>query len=129
MSAAACSQLQLRFGGSRAAVWIVSWRWFNPVMQLSDELRAEILQHAKTETPKECCGLVAVVKGRHRYFPCQNIADTPDEHFVLGGWDEVEDQGEVVAIVPSHPKTSSHQQLIVLLAKSQSCRGLSSIKH
>ena len=75
-------------------------------MQLSDELRSEILQHAKTETPKECCGLVAVVKGRHRYFPCQNIADTPDEHFVLSGWNEVEDQGEVVAIVHSHPKTN-----------------------
>ena len=93
-------------------------------MQLSDELRAEILQHAKTETPKECCGLVAVVKGRHRYFPCQNIADTPDEHFVLSGWDEVENQGEVVAII--HRPIQSHQQQIALRAKSQSCRGLSS---
>lgn len=74
-------------------------------MQLSDELRAEILQHAKEEVPRECCGLVAVVKGRQRYFPCQNIAETPDEHFVLAGWNEVEDKGEVVAVVHSHPKT------------------------
>tara|TARA_R100001163_G_scaffold65316_1_gene62089 strand:+ start:4878 stop:5585 length:708 start_codon:yes stop_codon:yes gene_type:complete len=75
-------------------------------MQLLDELRAEILQHAKAEDPRECCGLVAVVKGRQRYFPCQNIAQTPDEHFVLDGWHEVEDKGEVVAVVHSHPKTN-----------------------
>ena len=65
------------------------------MMQLSDELRSEILAHAKTEAPRECCGLLAVVKGRQRYFPCQNIAETPDEHFVLDGWNEVEDKGEV----------------------------------
>ena len=75
-------------------------------MQLADELRAEILQHAKAEDPRECCGLVAVVKGRQRYFPCRNIAQTPDEHFVLDGWHEVEDKGEVVAVVHSHPKTN-----------------------
>ena len=75
-------------------------------MQLSASCGLRFLQHAKAETPRECCGLVAVVKGRHRYFPCQNIAETPDEHFVLSGWDEVEDQGEVVAIVHSHPKTN-----------------------
>ena len=68
-------------------------------------MKAEILEHAKAEAPRECCGLVAVVKGRRRYFPCQNIAETPDEHFVLSGWNEVEDQGEVVAIVHSHPIT------------------------
>ena len=75
-------------------------------MRLPAAMKAEILQHAKDEYPKECCGLVAVVKGRRRYFPCQNIAETPDEHFVLSGWDEVEDKGEIVAIVHSHPKTN-----------------------
>ena len=74
-------------------------------MRLSAAMKAEILEHAKAEAPRECCGLIAVVKGRRRYFPCQNIAQTPDEHFVLSGWNEVEDQGEVVAIVHSHPIT------------------------
>ena len=35
-----------------------------------------------------------------------NIAETPDEHFILDGWNEVEDKGEVVAVVHSHPKTN-----------------------
>ena len=75
-------------------------------MELLEELRIQILQHAKTDAPREACGLVAVVKGRQRYFPCQNIAETPDEHFVLSGWHLVEDQGEVIAIVHSHPITN-----------------------
>ena len=75
-------------------------------MKLTDAMQADILQHAKDEFPKECCGLVAVVKGRRRYFPCRNIAQTPDEHFVLDGWHEVEDKGEVVAVCHSHPKTN-----------------------
>ena len=88
-------------------LWIVPCSGPKQVMQLADGLRNEILQHAKAEDPRECCGLIAVVKGRQRYFPCQNIAETPDEHFVLSGWDAVEDQGEVVAVVHSHPKTIS----------------------
>jgi proteasome lid subunit RPN8/RPN11 len=76
------------------------------MMKLTATMQAEILQQAKDEFPRESCGLVAVVKGRRRYFPCRNIAKTPDEHFVLDGWNEVEDKGEVVAIVHSHPKTN-----------------------
>ena len=75
-------------------------------MKLTDAMQADILQHAKDEFPKECCGLVAVVKGRRRYFPCRNIAQTPDEHFVLDGWHEVEDKGEIVAVCHSHPVTN-----------------------
>ena len=75
-------------------------------MKLTDAMKADILQHAKDEFPLECCGLIAVVKGRRRYFRCRNIAQTPDEHFVLDGWHEVEEKGEVVAICHSHPKTN-----------------------
>tara|TARA_Y100000004_G_scaffold20024_1_gene20576 strand:+ start:600 stop:1307 length:708 start_codon:yes stop_codon:yes gene_type:complete len=75
-------------------------------MKLTESLKEQILEHATHDSPIESCGLIAVVKGRRRYFWCQNIAATPEEHFVLSGWDEVEDQGEIVAIVHSHPVTN-----------------------
>jgi proteasome lid subunit RPN8/RPN11 len=37
-------------------------------MKLTEKLEAEILAHAKAEDPRECCGLVAVVKGRQAVF-------------------------------------------------------------
>ena len=77
------------------------------MIKLTDTIKAEILQQAKDEFPRESCGLIAVVKGRRRYFPCQNIAQTPSEHFVLEGWNEVEDKGEVVAVV-QNPIQNQH---------------------
>ena len=64
-----------------------------------------IKAHAVKSYPKESCGLVAVVKGRERYFPCENKAETPDDHFVLSGEDyaHIEDQGEIIALAHSHP--------------------------
>ena len=90
------------------------------MMRLSAAIKAEILQHAKSEAPRECCGLIAVVKGRRKYFSCQNIAATPDEHFVLSGWDKVENQGEVIAIIHSHPITKPEPSAADLVACEKS---------
>lgn len=78
-------------------------------MKLTASLQDDILEHAKAEFPKESCGLIAVVKGRRKYFPCRNLAETPDEHFVLDPlqYAETEDQGEIIAVVHSHPKTNA----------------------
>ena len=62
----------------------------------------------RKKAPESVVVLVAVVKGKRRYFPCKNLADTPDEHFVLDPADyaAVEDKGEIVAVIHSHPTTN-----------------------
>ena len=75
------------------------------MITLTDTTETAIRYHAAQQFPRECCGLVAVVKGRQVYYPCNNAAPTPLQHFVLPAneYVEIEEMGEIQAIVHSHP--------------------------
>jgi proteasome lid subunit RPN8/RPN11 len=62
----------------------------------------DILAHAKAEYPKESCGLI-VAKGNVTFYqPCRNIAEG-NNHFILDPLDYASVDGEIRAIVHSHP--------------------------
>ncbi|OYV33701.1 MAG: peptidase P60 [Thiomonas sp. 20-64-5] len=67
-----------------------------------------IREHAKTEYPRECCGLVVVERGKPVYVPCTNMADTPAAHFAISPaeYDAAEQRGAILKVVHSHPDIS-----------------------
>lgn len=72
-------------------------------------VETDFIAHALAEYPRECCGVVIVVKGRKRYRACKNLAVTPTENFKIDPADLIaaEDAGEVIGIYHSHPDGSN----------------------
>ncbi|MCP3721723.1 C40 family peptidase [Paraburkholderia sp. CNPSo 3272] len=72
---------------------------------MNETTKAAIAAHAIAEYPRECVGLVVLVRCEETYMPCANWAATPSEQFVLAGDDyaRAEEAGEILALVHSHP--------------------------
>lgn len=76
----------------------------------------DIRRHAESTFPRECCGLVYVLRGRERYAPCHNLA-RGDQDFVIDPEDfaQVEDLGQILCVVHSHcniPPAPSQADLV-----------------
>jgi proteasome lid subunit RPN8/RPN11 len=76
--------------------------------KLPEKIIEEIKEHASRVYPRECCGLVLVVKGKYRYYPCTNIAPDGNNQFIMSpdDWMAAEDLGTPTIIVHSHPNAS-----------------------
>lgn len=72
--------------------------------KLFEQCRDDAEAHALADYPRESVGLVVSVRGKPIYVPCRNQSDEPD-HFILHPEDyaAAEDQGDIVAVVHSHP--------------------------
>lgn len=68
----------------------------------------EIREHFEKEYPREGCGIIGIVKGRKKWFPCKNVAED-DDNFIMSSKDyiKVKQVADIFAIVHSHPDASS----------------------
>jgi proteasome lid subunit RPN8/RPN11 len=75
-----------------------------------DEIRAQLVRHAREEAPNEACGLIAFRDGvAERYLPGENVLRSP-YRFELRPHDPgdffLEDEGYELAVFHSHPETA-----------------------
>jgi [CysO sulfur-carrier protein]-S-L-cysteine hydrolase len=75
-----------------------------------DEIREQLVEHARKEAPNEACGLVAFRAGiAERYLPGDNALASP-YRFELRPRDPtdffLEDEGYELAVFHSHPETA-----------------------
>ena len=63
----------------------------------------DIKNHFDTEYPREGCGIIGVVRGKKRWFPCENIAETEND-FILSSkdWFTIKKKADIIAIVHNH---------------------------
>jgi len=69
--------------------------------------KEKALLHAKEEDPKESCGLLLNIKGKQKYYPCQNLSISNYQEFIINPEDYVaaDNLGEIIGVVHSHPIT------------------------
>lgn len=73
-------------------------------MKLTKTVSEQIRKHAETKAPEEACGFILRAGRKQTYRPCTNVAANPQETFEISADDWLAVEGEVEAIVHSHPQ-------------------------
>ena len=92
-------------------------------MKIPDYLKTEIITHAKSTEPQECCGFV-VFKDGFSYIPCENISHDPVNFFEISADDFLlaEERGVIVALVHSHPDSAFEKGSPYLSIADRECQ-------
>jgi len=71
---------------------------------MNEDTREAASQYAQAEFPREACGLVVIVRGKEKFWPCRNISDFGGDQFIMDPNDyaEAEKAGEIVGVFHSH---------------------------
>jgi len=69
-------------------------------------IKDDIFNHAKECYPLESCGLIVIIKGRKKYWPCRNIASGLQFAIHPEDYAAAEDKGVIDTVVHSHPNIS-----------------------
>lgn len=80
-------------------------------MELTQEIKFKMIQHAKREFPKECCGLLLRNENNALiYIACNNVADDPTQTFQVDPMDiiAVSPNLEIIGIVHSHTNNKNY---------------------
>jgi len=67
-----------------------------------------IQEHFEKEYPREGCGVIGIIKGKKKWFPCTNVA-LEDENFIMSSSEylSIKQRADIFAIVHSHPDASN----------------------
>ena len=78
-------------------------------MRLSKDTIKAFYDDARARAPQESCGFIVRQGRANRYLSAPNSAEKPEADFKISAeaWTDAEDQGEIVAIVHSHPGQSA----------------------
>ncbi|AGK02109.1 TPA: C40 family peptidase [Mannheimia haemolytica] len=90
------------------------------------ELEQQIIDYALQHEPHEMCGFVVFDGNKNRFIPCENQAEDKANYFEISDLDYIkaEAQGELVAVVHSHPEPNGKPVLSTLDRKMQVQTGL-----
>ena len=77
-------------------------------MKLTKQTKIDILKHAKEAAAHESCGFVVVSGRKQSYKTCTNVAVLPQDAFEIDAADWVDVDGDVIAIVHSHPRNEPY---------------------
>lgn len=87
-------------------------------MRMAPELYAQMIEHARSEAPNECCGMIGSRGGQVvKLYPAANAADSPRYRFEIAGQElynvlsEIEEESELGGIYHSHPRTAPEPSL------------------